>query len=57
MAKIETYARDPKSLANNVKKLKGRDGLRLRVGDWRIIMRDDEVLEIMSIGSRGSVYK
>ena len=37
-SKIEQYARDPGSLANNVKALKEMDGhLRLRVGDWRVI--------------------
>jgi mRNA interferase RelE/StbE len=30
--------------------------IRLRVGDWRVIMDDGVVLEIVAIGSRGSVY-
>jgi mRNA interferase RelE/StbE len=34
-ARIEAYAQDPSSPANNVKSLKGRADLRLRVGDWR----------------------
>ena len=38
--KIRIYANDPAALANNVKRLKGQDGLvRLRVGDWRVVMR------------------
>ena len=39
--KGRAYAADPAALANNVKRLKGQAGLvRLRVGDWRIIMRE-----------------
>jgi len=56
-AKIEQYAADPASLANNVKELKSREeALRLRVGDWRVIMRDGEVLAVLKIGSRGDIY-
>lgn len=54
--KIEAYAEDPASQANNVKALKGRDGLRLRVGKWRVIMEDGAVLDILDIGPRGSIY-
>ena len=54
--KIETYSRNPDALANNVIKLKNRDGIRLRVGNWRVIMKDEEVLLILQIGSRGSIY-
>jgi len=56
VGKIETYASDPASQANNVKKLQGRDGIRLRVGDWRVIMQDGEVLDVLNIGPRGGVY-
>lgn len=55
-SKIEDYARDPASQGNNVKALKGREGIRLRVGDWRVIMQDGVVLAVLSIGSRGSIY-
>ena len=54
--KIEAYARDPASQANNVKALKGREGIRLRVGDWRVIMLEGEVLDVIEVGPRGSVY-
>jgi mRNA interferase RelE/StbE len=38
--------------------LQGSDGLsRLRVGDWRVIMWDNVVLEVLDIKSRGSAYK
>lgn len=57
VGKIEEYAADPMSQANNVKVLKGREGIRLRVGDWRVIMDDaGEVLDILNIGPRGGVY-
>ena len=57
-SKIERYADDPVSLANMVTNLKGREGVRLRVGDWRVIMDDDGVvLAVLEIGPRGGVYK
>jgi mRNA interferase RelE/StbE len=57
MGKIEAYAADPASQANNVAALKGRDGVRLRVGDWRVIMIDGEVLDILDVGPRGGIYE
>lgn len=56
IAKIELYADDPAALSNNVKTLKGRDGIRLRVGNWRVIMEDGVILAVLEIGARGSVY-
>lgn len=57
VAKVEQYAIDPASLANNVKALAGRGGIRLRVGDWRVIMDEDgAVLAVLEIGPRGSIY-
>lgn len=56
-AKIEAYAADPASQANNVKALRGHDEIRLRVGDWRVIMNERaEVLAIIQIAARGSAY-
>ncbi len=57
VAKIEQYAADSASLANNVTELKGRTGIWLRVVKWRVIMDDGEVLAILAIGPRGSVYE
>jgi mRNA interferase RelE/StbE len=58
VAKVEQYAAEPASLANNAKALTGRDGIRLRVGDWRVIMDDDGVvLAVLEIGPRGGIYE
>jgi len=56
--KIKQYAADPRSLANNVKALKGEVGVyRLRVGDWRVIFTDDGVFfVVLKIAARGSAY-
>lgn len=55
-AKVNEYAADPASQANNVTAMKGRESVRLRVGDWRIIMHDGVVLTILDIGTRGCIY-
>ena len=57
-SKIEAYAADPASLANNVVRLAGRHECRLRVGDWRVIFAESSgVIEVLVIGPRGSVYR
>lgn len=57
VGKIVDYATDPASQANNVKVLKGGEGIRLRVGDWRVIMDDEgDVLDVLRIGPRGGIY-
>lgn len=57
-AKINQYALDSASLANNVKALKGQEGvLRLRVGDWRVLFTETgEVIAIIRIAPRGGAY-
>lgn len=58
VTKIEQLATAPETLGNNVRALKGGDGLmRLRVGDWRVIYRDGVVLRIVRIAPRGSAYE
>jgi len=56
IGKIASYADDPGSQANNVMALVGVDAVRLRVGDWRVIMQDGVVLDVLNIAARGSVY-
>lgn len=56
--KIKAYAEDPVSQSNNVKALKGSDYIRLRVGDGQVIIHENgDVLDIINIGARGSVYQ
>ena len=41
----------------DVKKLIGRSGLRLRVGDWRILfVEDSDTILILAIGHRREIY-
>ncbi len=56
--RIRAYADDPSSQARNVRRLRGPDGfLRLRVGDWRIVMRDADTLEVLHIATCGHAYR
>lgn len=60
MARIADLAANPKEKNNNVKKLQGVEGYRLRVGDWRILYRlkDQElVIVVIDIGQRKEVYR
>jgi mRNA interferase RelE/StbE len=41
----------------NVKRLKGRDGMRLRVGDWRVICYEDQqTIVVAAVGHRREIY-
>ncbi len=49
---------DPFSM--DLKPLRGRKDWRLRVGDWRILIRtdiDEKILIVYELGSRGDIYK
>jgi mRNA interferase RelE/StbE len=40
-----------------VKRLKGRNGLRLRVGNWRVIFYEDEgTIVVAAVGHRREIY-
>jgi mRNA interferase RelE/StbE len=57
-AKILDLARDPIARNNNVKKLTGIEGYRLRVGDWRVIYtlkRQVLTVVVIRIGHRSEV--
>lgn len=58
-SKIGLLAEDPFGTPG-VKKLAGRDGYRLRVGDWRVLyLLDGQRLRVLitEIGPRGGVYQ
>lgn len=56
--KVQQYANDPASLTNNVKKLQGVEYYRLRVGDWRVIFKEDGlIIDVIKVAGRGEVYK
>jgi mRNA interferase RelE/StbE len=53
-AKLTTFAR---SGAGDVKRLKGREGARLRVGDWRIVFYvDGDSIVVSAVGHRREIY-
>jgi mRNA interferase RelE/StbE len=55
--KLDQLARDPASLANNVRAMRGAPGYRLRVGDWRALFTSEDTRIIVhDVGPRGSVY-
>ena len=59
VAKIKEVAENPYAPNNNLKKLQGREGYRLRIGDWRVIyeLLDDElVMLVLELGARGGIY-
>jgi mRNA interferase RelE/StbE len=54
--KIKDIAADPYAKHNNVTKLQGREGYRLRIGDWRVIYDDRLELWALEVGARGGIY-
>jgi mRNA interferase RelE/StbE len=41
----------------DVKSLSGREGARLRVGDWRVIFTEDPTeIVVVAVGDRGEIY-
>jgi len=58
--KLDFLAQNPYAPNPNVKKLKGRAGYRLRVGDWRVFytLHDTELeIFVIKIAPRGGAYK
>jgi mRNA interferase RelE/StbE len=54
-AKIERFA---ETGAGNVKRLTGRPGARLRIGDWRVIFVETATtVEVRAVGNRRDIYK
>ena len=58
--KLAEVANDPFASIPNAKKLQGRPGYRLRVGDWRVIYEINQkqvVIIVMKIALRNEVYR
>ena len=58
--KLEVIAADPYADHPNAKKLQGREGYRLRVGDWRVIyaiQNEKLMILVLKVASRGEAYK
>lgn len=54
-AKLITFAKTGKG---DVKFLKGREGARLRIGDWRIIFRKEGLtIIVVAVGHRREIYE
>lgn len=56
---IDELAKAPQD-AKNVTKLQGRDGYRLRVGEWRVIYDLDNgqlIITVIKVSPRGDAYK
>jgi mRNA interferase RelE/StbE len=59
VAKVKEVAAAPHAANNNLSKLQGRDGYRLRIGDWRVIYDLDDgrrLMQVLEIGPRGGIY-
>ena len=53
-AKLTIYAANG---SGDVKRLKGRGGCRLRVGDWRVVFIEESAsIIIVAVGNRREIY-
>ncbi|WP_089729457.1 type II toxin-antitoxin system RelE family toxin [Candidatus Thiosymbion oneisti] len=60
LSAFEQLAQDPSRSDLDTRRLVGRDGYRLRTGEWRAIYRieaDRLVIMVLDIGPRGDIYK
>jgi mRNA interferase RelE/StbE len=56
--KIDQYAADPASLANNVIQLAGSTTKRLRVAGFRVLFMETETtITVLDAGPRGEIYE
>jgi mRNA interferase RelE/StbE len=54
-AKLTIYASNG---SGDVKRLKGANGCRLRIGDWRVIFIEDaRSITVIAVGNRKDIYK
>ena len=53
--RLNQYAADG---SGDIKRLKGRAGVRLRVGDWRVIFYEEKAaIVVVAVGHRRDVYE
>jgi mRNA interferase RelE/StbE len=52
-SKLDAFA---ETGSGDVKRLKGQDGCRLRVGDWRVIFIDGATVTVVAVGHRREIY-
>jgi mRNA interferase RelE/StbE len=52
-SKLDTFAATG---SGDVKRLKGRDGCRLRIGDWRVIFINGATVIVVAVGDRREIY-
>jgi mRNA interferase RelE/StbE len=60
MSRIHALAADPHAVNLDIQKLQGRDGWRLRVGDWRVLYQIEGkrlVIVVLAVKPRGGAYK
>ncbi len=60
VGQINMLGLDPDDERLDIKKMQGKPGYRMRVGQWRVIFERDDMVKVISIekiGSRGDVYK
>jgi mRNA interferase RelE/StbE len=54
---MSEYATGSGAHANQVKALRGAAGLRMRIGDFRVLFQEtDSMITVVTIGPRGRVY-
>lgn len=57
---LALLAANPDRHGLDVRSLQGRDGFRLRIGDWRLLYQVDRgrlIILVVEVGPRGEVYK
>jgi mRNA interferase RelE/StbE len=59
MEKMALYAEKPSALAANVRRLRGYDDVfRLRVGNWRVLFKqNDQEIVVLTVSPRGRAYR
>jgi mRNA interferase RelE/StbE len=57
LAVVEKLGRYAETGAGDVRALTGRPGVRLRVGDYRVVFTEtDDAIQVLAIGHRRDIY-